>query len=278
MCLETQIDFLGVMWQHLRTGPVEWADNREESTENAWYTRTCKATIRISGKGWHTHWNHVLVLRPADCVERTRRPGKNWWSGMSRIFSHLQTQAGFLFSTEIESTTPQHPKPRCSEYLTMSTVRDQVIRTEATWRADTGSRKLCISCWIERRGWGIHDHERGAKAVTSEVQCLYPPSLLAYWGIGVAQWVYNDGGYGRCISIHQEELPPDRTQIWDNTVRERALGWDKTHRGRASIYLLLAQAGQGIPCLSRGGAEGQQSSCGFLSWCIIRSEAVLHAY
>lgn len=36
---------------------------------------------------------------------------------------------------------------------------------------------------------------------------------------------------------------------------EKRLGRCKIHPGRARIDLLLAKAGQGIPCLSRGGVE-----------------------
>ena len=42
------------------------------------------------------------------------------------------------------------------------------------------------------------------------------------------------------------------------------------------LSLLLAKAGQGIPCTAE--AEEQLASCGVVSWCIISLEASLHAY
>lgn len=105
-----------------------------------------KMKIKTSGKGWHTHWNHVLVLWPTDCIECTRWPGKNWGSCMSRIFSHLQTEASFMFCTNIQDGLNQHTRSNSSKYLTTS-IKYQLIRTDASWGADTGFSKSLLS-WL----------------------------------------------------------------------------------------------------------------------------------
>lgn len=42
------------------------------------------------------HWNHVLVLRPADGIECAGRSGKNGWSRVPRVFTYLASTVAAL--------------------------------------------------------------------------------------------------------------------------------------------------------------------------------------
>lgn len=144
-----------------------------------------KANIKTFGKRWHTHWNHVLVLWPADCIERTRWPGKNWWSCMSRIFSYLQTQAVFMFYTKFQSTLQRYPKPSCSEYWQQALLSTNWSEQRLAWRADTGLSKALLQLlnWGEGLGypcpwegpglWQLSKHTEGAQYAYGDVDAEY---------------------------------------------------------------------------------------------------------
>lgn len=190
-----------------------------------------KANMKTLRKRWHTHWNHVLVLRPADCIERTRRPGKNWWSCMSRIFSYLQTQAVFTFYTKSQSTLQRYPKPSCSEYRQQALLSTNWSEQRLAWRADIGLSKALLQLlnWGEWLGypcpwegpelWLLTKHREGAQYTYGDVDAEY----MFLW-----------------INFYLTYL----LQVWTqtcNNISERTLGCNRIHWGSARICLLLAK-------------------------------------
>ena len=143
-----------------------------------------ESNVKTVGKRWHTHWNHVLVLRPADCIERARWPGKNWWSCMSRIFSYLQTQAVFMFYTKSQNTLQRYPKPSCSDDWQQALL--SMIRTEASLKSGHRTLKSSASVAELRGGVGVSMSLRGARAVTTDQ--AYRRSSICLWGCGC--WIH----------------------------------------------------------------------------------------
>lgn len=134
----------------------------------------------------------------------------------------------------------QHPEPSFSKYLATSIGKYQPTSAEELTQ---DSRKLCYGCRAACRGRGIQvlGRGRGSDYRGAQESCH---TLTIIGAVGAEQQTCSSGVTStltehKPATLHSEERP----------------GRGKIHPGRARVDLLLANAGQGIPCLSRGGVE-----------------------